>query len=228
MTNLFNLINLSPGQFTIGHILLNLILTFILVSLIAYAYKRTHRGLSYSQNFVSTIILMSLITTIAMMVIGNSLAIAFGLLGAFSIIRFRTAVKETKDTGFIFFSLVEGMAVGTDNHLIAIVSTLVLLAIIWLLHRFNFGSMHQNNYLLTFTVAYQKNPPDSFAGIFEKYLKNSMLLNINSKNNGRSSEMVYSIRFFDEAESNNLIKELANINGVEDVHIISSKADIEY
>lgn len=223
-----NLLSLNGVSFTPGHILLNLILTFVLVMLIAYVYRKTHKGLSYSQNFVSTIVLMSIITTIAMMVIGNSLAIAFGLLGAFSIIRFRTAVKETKDTGFIFFSLVEGMAVGTGNYLIAVISTLVLIAIILLLHKFNFGSMHYNDYLLTFVVDHQKNPPDSFAGIFEKYLKNSMLLNINSKSGGRSSEMVYSIRFIDEKNSSDLVRELAGINGVENAHIISSKADIEY
>ena len=163
-----------------------------------------------------------------MMVIGNSLAVAFGLLGAFSIIRFRTAVKETKDTGFIFFSLVEGMAVGTNNHLIAIISTIALLAVIWVLYKFNFGSMQRNEYLLTFTVNYQENPPDSFAGVFEKYFKNSLLLNINSKNGGHSAEMIYSVNFIDPAQSNDLVKELMAIRGVADVHIISSKADIEY
>lgn len=224
-----NLLNLGAGEnITLINIVLNLVLTFVLVMLIAYVYQKTHRGLSYSQNFVSTIILMSLITTVAMMVIGNSLAIAFGLLGAFSIIRFRTAVKETKDTGFIFFALVEGMAVGTNNHLVAVVSTIFLLLIIWLLDKINFGSMQRNEYLLTFTVNYHQNPPDSFAGIFERHLKNSLLLNINSKENGHSAEMVYSINFIDEEKSNDLIRELANISGVDNVHIISSKADIEY
>jgi len=224
-----NLIHLSVGgNFSAGQIILNLLLTFILVMLIAYFYQKTHRGLSYSQNFVATIILMSLITTVAMMVIGNNLAVAFGLLGAFSIIRFRTAVKETKDTGFIFFALVEGMAVGTNNHLIAIISTLVLLAVIWLLHKINFGSMQRNEYLLTFTVNYQENPPDSFAGVFEKHLKNSLLLNINSKNSGHSAEMIYSVNFIDADKSNDLVQELSAISGVGDVHVISSKADIEY
>ena len=162
------------------------------------------------------------------MVIGNSLAIAFGLLGAFSIIRFRTPVKETKDTGYIFFSLVEGMAVGTNNHLIAVVSTIAVLLIIWVLHRMNFGALHKNDYLLVFTVDYQKHRPDSFIGIFERYLKNSILLNINAKENNHRSEMVYSVTFIDESQTTALIQELMAIDGVSDVHIISSKSDIEY
>jgi|TARA_Y100000310_G_scaffold214702_1_gene215633 uncharacterized membrane protein YhiD involved in acid resistance len=223
------LINFSTaGNFTIGHIVFNLILTLVLVVLIAWVYRMTHRGLSYSQNFISTIILMSMITTVIMMVIGNNLAVAFGLLGAFAIIRFRTVVKETRDTGFIFFALAIGMAVGTNNHMIAAVSTVVLLAVIWVLFKFRFGSMQGNDYLLTFTVDADKNPPDSFVGIFEKYLKNSMLLNINAKSDGHSSEMVYSIRFVDETKSRDLVEELSRISGVERVHVVSSKSDIEY
>ena len=106
-----------------------------------------------------------------MMVIGNNLARAFGLLGAFSIIRFRTPVKDVKDTAYIFLSLVAGMAVGTNSYVIAIVSTLIVLVIIWVLHKSNFGALHKNDYLLIFTVDYQKHQPDSFAGIFERYLK---------------------------------------------------------
>src|SRR3989338_6637703 len=197
----------SQGNFTIFNIILNLLLTFALSLTIAFVYKKTHRSLSYSQGFLSTLILITVITAIAMMVIGNSLAIAFGLLGAFSIIRFRTPVKEAKDTGYIFFSLVEGMAVGTNSHIIAIISTIVVLAVIWLLYKSNFGALHKNEYLLVFTVDYQKHRPDSFAGIFERFLKNSMLLNINAKENSHRSEMVYGVTFIDESESNKLVRE---------------------
>src|SRR3989338_9145230 len=151
------LFNIATGEsFTLVNIVVNLAFTFALSVAIAYVYKKTHRGLSYSQSFLFTLIIVSVITTIAMMVIGNSLAIAFGLLGAFSIIRFRTPVKEAKDTGYIFFSLVEGMAVGTNSHIIAIISTIVVLAIIWILHNANFGALHKNEYLLVFSIDYQK------------------------------------------------------------------------
>lgn len=226
MTELFNLT--AGGSFTAVNIIVNLILTFVIALAISLVYKKTNRGLSYSQSFVFTLILVSIITTVAMMVIGNSLAIAFGLLGAFSIIRFRTPVKEAKDTSYIFFSLVEGMAVGTNNHLIAVISTAVVLLIIWALHKSNFGALHKNEYLLVFTVDYQKHRSDSFAGIFEKFLKNSMLLNINAKEHSNRSEMVYSVTFIDENESNNLIRDLMAIDGVDDVRVISSKSDIEY
>jgi len=227
MDNIFNF-SVVGGSLGVGHILFNLGLTLALGLMITYVYRVTHRGLSYSKNFVSTLILMSMITTLVMMVIGNSIAVAFGLLGAFSLVRFRTAVKETKDTGFIFFSLAEGMAVGTGNYLLAIVSTIFFLLVVWLLNKFNFGSIHGNDYLLIFTINHQSNQPDSFSVIFDKYLKNSMLLNINAKNGGQASEMVYSVRFVDDKRSNDMIKELMTIDGLSEVHVISSKADIEY
>ncbi|MDP7367703.1 MAG: DUF4956 domain-containing protein [Candidatus Pacebacteria bacterium] len=225
--NLFTIGDVARN-FTIGHVVLNLLLTLVLVISITYVYKITHKGFSYSQHFASTLIIVSMVTSIIMMVIGNSLAIAFGLLGAFSIIRFRTVVKEVRDTGFIFLSLAMGMAVGTNNYTIAIASTVVMLAVIWLLYKTNFGSIHTNDYLLTFVVDSDRNPPDSFSGVFEKYLKNSMLLNITSKSGGHSSEMVYSVRFIDEAKSSELVREISKIEGVDNVHIISSKSDIEY
>lgn len=226
MNQLFDIA--TGGNFTVFNIVLNLALTFVLALSIAFVYKKTHKGLSYSQSFLSTLIILSVITTIAMMVIGNSLAIAFGLLGAFSIIRFRTPVKEAKDTGYIFFSLVEGMAVGTNNHVIAIISTIAVLLVIWILYKTNFGALHKNEYLLVFSVDYSKQSPDSFSGLFEKYLKNSMLLNISAKNNNHRSEMVYSVSFIDEDKSNDLIADLMKIQGVSDVRVISSKSDIEY
>lgn len=209
-------------------IVVNLGLALVLSLAIAWVYKKTHRGLSYSQSFLFTLILVSIITATAMMVIGSNLAVAFGLLGAFSIIRFRTPVKDAKDTGYIFFSLVEGLAVGTGNYLVAVISTVVVLAVIFALHRSNFGALHKHEYLLVFTLDYQKQQPDAFSGIFEKYLKSTMLLNINAKEHHHSSEMVYSVTFIDESSIPELIKGLLAVGGVTDVRVISAKADIEY
>ena len=90
----------SPSE-----ILINLVTAFVLALVIAFTYRATHRGLSYSQSFVLTLIFVTVITAMVVMVIGNNLARAFALVGAMSIIRFRTVVKDTKDTAFVFFAL---------------------------------------------------------------------------------------------------------------------------
>ena len=97
-------------------IVVNLFVAAILGLFISVVYKNTHRGLSYSQSFMVTIILVTVIVSMVMMVIGNNIARAFALVGALSIIRFRTVVKDTKDTAFVFMALAAGMAAGTSSY----------------------------------------------------------------------------------------------------------------
>ena len=94
----------SPSE-----ILLNLAIAFVLAIMVAFTYRATHRSLSYSQSFILTVIFVTIITAMVIMVIGNNLARAFALVGAMSIIRFRTVVKDTKDTAFIFLALATGL-----------------------------------------------------------------------------------------------------------------------
>jgi uncharacterized membrane protein YhiD involved in acid resistance len=226
MNNLFQL-----GDVAIVHpvvIVFNIILTLILALVISYVYRSSHKGLSYSQSFVLTLVIVSLITTVIMMVIGNNIARAFGLLGAFSIIRFRTAVKETKDTGYIFFALAEGMAVGTGSYVIAGISTLVISAIILVLYRTNFGSLHPKRFILSFIMNQSESAQTSFEPVFKKYLKYSLLLNIKVNDDSTASEMMYDVDFMDEKEVDAFVKSLSGIAGVTKIRVIASTQDIEY
>ena len=105
---------------------LTIVLSFVLTMMIAFVYRATHRGTSYSQSFVQTLIILSMVVGVVMLIIGSNIARAFTLVGALSIVRFRNAVKETRDVGFIFFAMAIGMACGTRFYLLAIVSTLVI------------------------------------------------------------------------------------------------------
>jgi len=96
------------------------------------------------------------------------------------------------------------------------------------LYKYNFGSIYHDDYLLTFSVDRDKNPPDSFTHIFERFLKNSMLVNMSAKKDSPLTEMVYSVRLVSEVGSGEFVKELSETNGVENVNLISSKSDIEY
>src|SRR5882672_2363406 len=100
---------------------------------IALVYRFTYRGASYSATFVNALVLLALITSVVILVIGNNLARAFGLVGAMSIIRFRTAVRDVQDIVFIFFSLTVGMAAGVGLNSVAIGGTIFVSVIIILL-----------------------------------------------------------------------------------------------
>lgn len=227
MENLINFTAFGSG-ISVAQVVLNIVLTFLLSWFIAIIYKYTHNGMSYSRSFVLTLILMSVVTSIIMMIIGNNIVRAFGLLGALAIVRFRTAVKDTRDTSFIFLVLAVGMAVGTGSYSIAILATLLVSAIIVILHKVNFGAIRKHEYILSFDFSNNKSTPDSLTDIFKKYLKSIALLNIHSKNNGQMSEMVYQINFVDNTKQNEFVRDLSTVVGIERVHLITSSNDIEY
>ena len=97
-----NLIQEFQNVYFPPEIITNLVLSFILGVVISVTYKKTHKGLSYSQSFMITNIFICVIVAMVIMIIGNNLARAFALVGALSIVRFRTVIKDTKDIAFIF------------------------------------------------------------------------------------------------------------------------------
>ena len=111
--------------------------------LLSWLYRRTYRGSSYSMTFDRALVTLTIITAIVIMVIGNNLARAFGLVGAMSIVRFRTAVKDAQDLVFIFFSLAVGLASGVGLHALALGGTLFVGGIIAVMARMNYGALDQ-------------------------------------------------------------------------------------
>ena len=140
-----NLLNYSSAE-----IVINMSVALVIGILLSVVYRLTHTGLSYSQSFSQTVVFVSLIVAIVMMVIGGSLARAFALVGALSIIRFRTVLKDTKDMAYIFGALALGMAAGTSNYFLAGAGTIVVSILAFVLHRINFGAIYKSEFILRF------------------------------------------------------------------------------
>lgn len=206
----------------------NLVFAFILSLVIAFVYKKTHRGLSYSQSYVFSLVILTILASVIMMVIGNTLTRAVALLGAFTIIRFRTAVKDTKDISFILFALISGMAVGTNNYAIALISVIVISLVVYVLTKINFGSIQRHDYVLTFSFNKQKMPAEAYEVVFKKYLKAYDLLNINSRESGKIMDLTFNLRFLAGVNPSEMIGELSALSGLEKVNLIMAKNDIEY
>lgn len=207
---------------------ISILCSFILGMLIAVSYRWTHRGYNYSYSFVNTIVLLPMITAIVMMVIGNNLARAFGLVGAMSIIRFRTVVKDTRDTAFVFFSLAVGMAAGTGYYIIAVPGAALVIICIFILHTANFGSIRSKEILLRMTVTPGEQESNEYLGIFKKYLKSSTLLNVRSLRDGRFLELAFFIRLKKIEESDRLVAELQRTDEVETVTLLLTGDSAEF
>lgn len=225
------------GLFTVGGdialltptlVVFNLLLAFALTLVIAYIYKDTHTGVSYSQTFVMTLIISGVVISAVMMVIGSNIAVAFGAFGAFSLIRFRTAIKDTKDMGYIFLVLAVGMAIGTNNYIIAVATTLITLTIIYVLTRMNFGSIRKFSYILTFTFDTDRSSENIYKEVFDKYLKSSNVLNIKALAHGKVLQLTFSIRFINEKDLPEFSSSLEKLEGISDVNLITAKNDVEY
>ena len=200
----------------------NLALALVLGMLVAVIYRVTYSGYSYSSSLVSSMVILTMITAVVIMVIGNNLARAFGLVGAMSIIRFRTAVKDTRDIVFIFFALAVGMAIGSGNHLVGILGAGTVCLVILVLYLADFGSVNGDELLLRFTMVPGDNDGDSqiYMPIFEKYLKNFELLNIKSVRMGQYLEYSFNIFLKEPDKYNQVINELNAVEGIERVGLI--------
>jgi hypothetical protein len=210
-------------------ILLNLTLSFILGVVISLIYKKTHKGLSYSQSFMITIIFISVIVCMVIMIIGNNLARAFALVGALSIIRFRTVVKDTKDTAYIFWSLAAGMASGTGSYFLAMAGTSVLTVIAFILYYTNFGSIIKSEFILQFRLlSNNETLSKEYLQVISKYTKSHTLLSSESSEDGRSIKVSYDLIMKEEQHQTELLKKLSDLKGLSEIVIVAAKSDVDY
>lgn len=187
------------------------LLSFALSLIIGYVYRVTHQGPSYSQTTVHTMIIMAIVVSLIMMVIGTNIARAFSLVGALSIIRFRNAVKESRDVAFYFLTLGVGMACGTGFGAIAIVFTLTTCAIIYGLARFDIGAKPLVEVLLRMTVDEALDYRKAFDSVFYKHLTGSDLLSVDSDGSGQL-EVVYSVTLRKGASEPGLLSDLRGVD----------------
>ena len=210
-------------------IVINLILAFIFGLVISLVYKFTHKGLSYSQSFMITNVFVSVIVCMVIMIIGNNLARAFALVGALSIIRFRTVVKDTKDTAYIFWSLASGMALGTGSYFLAIAGNTIISLIAYILFKTNYGSIVKSEFILQFRIkSGDKKISENYYKILSKYTKSQTLLSSEASDDKNSIKVSLDIIMKEEFNQNNLLEEISKVEGLSEVIIIAAKTDIDY
>lgn len=222
-----NFYNLTSTELSAAVIILNLLLSLALQFAIVFVYKRTHKGLSYSPSFIFTLFIVGVLGTVVMMIVQNNLTGAFALLGAFSLIRFRTILKETRDIAFVFFSLVAGIAVGTNHYSIALIATVFISLVIFMLYRYNIGSMTNNvGLILTFNAGNDLNT-DSIRELLSQNTSAATFLQAKTYGND-VNVYTFSIRLKDTIDSIKLLKILKNNNSISNVEILTGEQSVEY
>lgn len=219
----FGLIESSfDSQISINILLTTLILSTLLGLASALIYKITFKAISYSNSFTTSLVLLNVISAMVMSIIGSNLARAFGLVGALSIIRFRTAIKDSKDITFIFLSLAIGIATGTQNFHIAIIGGIFTLVLIYLLEIVNFGDKSKNQYYLSIDVKKKNFNELELESIIKKYTLKSILSSMNIDNNSDDLIRVSYRISLSRNQETNLISAIKSMKSIKNISLVSA------
>ncbi len=193
-------------------VVITLLIAFILGIMITKTYSKTHKGATYSQSYCHTIIIMTMVISIIMIIIGSNIARAFSLVGALSIIRFRTAVKDARDTGFVFFAMAAGMACGTGFYATGLTMTIVICSAILFLDKIDYGKKPSSDKLLTIRVKSNYDYQTNFTEYFINHLTHYALTSVGSVQQGVLTELNYNIRFKKKVDEQEFLKGLRAMN----------------
>lgn len=213
--------NIFVFNITVKDVIANVFVAMLCGILISLIYRWTYKGLNYSAAFNISLVMLTMITAIVIMVIGNNLARAFGMVGAMSIIRFRTAVKDATDIMFIFFSLSIGLAAGVKLYSVAFFGTFFVGGLFLLISKLAFTVPKRREFLLQIIAQSQKMPDNPFDDVLRQYCRKHKIVNVKTlgEDDNEVMELSYYINLRSEKAGQNMVSELKSRSGVKNVNL---------
>ena len=200
----------NSANLGIRSILAIMFAALLICGIIYFTYYILNKGVSYNRNFNVCLCIINLISVVIMLMISSNIVISLGMVGALSIVRFRTAIKDSKDTVFIFWAITEGLCIGSQNFKLAIATTLFIAIIISI---FQLLPKLTNKYLLIISGSNSLNQKEIF-NTLEKYTLFSKIRNVSIDND--SEELIIEIKTKGELDADivNKLLKLKDINSV--------------
>lgn len=203
------------------------ILSFILGTVLALSYVKTFRGLSYSLNFLQGLVLMPIVIAIAMQAIGDNVARGIGMIGALSLLRFRTNVKDPRDMFFIFAALTIGLASGVHAYGTAILGTICFVIALFILRGTTFASGPQFDGLLRLNLSRLSEDQKNVEALLTGTCKHFALATIRELAQGDRLDYSYQIRLKPQTSSAELVEALGKIPSVRGLNFMNQESVIE-
>ena len=196
---------------TLTNTLIILVVSIILGLIISISYMKTSKEEVVTSGFAITLIMLPAIISIIILLVGNNVARAFSLAGAFSIIRFRSEPKDPKDISYIFFTLAVGLSAGMGYILYAILFTIILCLIMFVLKFINYAESDKSCLELRITIPENLNYENVFDDVLKKYTSSWKFKKVKTKEFGSLFEITYSVvmntgnqkKFIDEVRCRN-------------------------
>ncbi len=220
MTDLLDVQNLLTFTLSAGEFIRNLTVALLCGLLITRFYEWANGRPNHPASFINSLVILTMITALIIMVIGNNLARAFGLVGAMSIIRFRTAVKDVQDIVFIFFSLAIGMAAGISQPRIAFIGTVGIGLVTLGLGKLQTRVRKKREYLLQFFFSPTGENGAPYLEVFNRYCKQQHLINMKSYGENGQLELSFYVQLKDQNQSSSFIGELGQLEEVQNVNLL--------
>jgi hypothetical protein len=189
------------------------LLSFVVGHIIGWIYMWTHTGLSYSRMFVASLVVIPVIVSLVMTLMAGNVFVAFGLLAVFAVVRFRNVLKDTRDTTFILWAIVMGLAVGTMRFSTAVIGCLVIAAIFLYLRMTSFGSRHRYDVILTLHWTGPGRAAAALTKILRRHAARSHLASERAAGD-EGMDLSYRLLLRDPARSRDLLEELESTEGV--------------
>ncbi len=194
--------------------------------IISLVYMFTHRKEGYSQAFCVSLILLSPIVGMVILVIGNNVATAFSLAGAFALVRFRSAPGDPKDIAYVFLSVTMGLTCGLGFWIYAALAVALLCIIVLVLHFTNYAGKNNSRYELKITVPETLNYVGAFDEVLTKYTKSYQLKRVKSVDFGSLFEITFDITMKDPNEMRQLLDDVRALNGNLKIMLSSAASDV--
>jgi hypothetical protein len=206
--------------------LLVLLMAFVVGHIISWVYMWTHSGMSYSQMFTASLLVMPVLVALVMMLMASNVLIALGLLAVFAMIRFRNVLKDTRDTTFVLWAIAEGVACGTLRFGIAVTAAITLSLIFAYVRLTSFGGRHRYDVILSLEWA---GAGDSLASIRPILRRHSLRANLASQHDLEADKIDLSYRLLlrDPSRSRELLRELEQSQGVARVSLFHRSDEAE-
>ncbi len=202
----------------VQHVVLRLALALVFGTIVAWIYKRTTSDREAVTSFPITLALLAVLIAMVTQVIGDNVARAFSLVGALSIVRFRTVVRDTRDTAFVIFAVVVGMATGAQNPWVAVIGIAVIgAAAFYASQRTAVADCFPEPFLVTVRVGLGYDAGHILGGTLDTHLQKRSVVSVHTAKQGAALNITYEARLRRTASAEDLVKTLNLIDGVQEV-----------
>ncbi len=217
----------TTGNITIISLVYSSLLAFVLSTLIAITYEKTYRALSYSRNYVQTLILIAIVASTVMQAVGDNLARGLGIMAAMAVIRFRTNFKDSRDIVFVFASLAVGVSCGVNGYSIAIVGAFMFIIAAFVLYVSPFGESSFFDGMLRFSLENESDNKEALEKCMRKSCKTFALITLRDMAQGNRIDYAYQVKLKKGARHDDFVASLNKIPSIKGIHFMMQEATVE-